>query len=214
MKLPNPLRWLGPPPVESDCSARTIVWWSRAVLEGFLQEAERWSPREAGAALLGFRADGAVVVRDLVLGGPRARHRRSSFDPDGPWQEAEIARRYHASGRIDTFLGDLHSHPAGGLALSGRDRRTARRTAEHVAARAPRALMALVARGEHAWRLAVWEYGYGHLWPCDLRLISPEVAANEGDIDPERERAPRIQNEPVEEDHAASSYRLAHRADP
>src|SRR5438067_1877278 len=179
MRLPPPIRRLVAPRVEATCSARTTVWWSRDVLDAFLREAERWSPRETGAALLGFRADGAVVVRDLVMGGSRARHRRSGFAPDGPWQEAEIARRYRASGRIDTFLGDVHSHPGGGLALSGRDRRTARHTAEHVGARAPRALMALVARGERRWRLAVWEYGYNRLWPCDVRVVASELVADE-----------------------------------
>lgn len=183
MRLHNPLaRLYGAPRIDDTCAERTTVWWSDDVLAQLIEDAERWSPRETGGALLGYRQGEAVVVRALVLGGPKARHRRSSFHPDGPWQESQIARSYAASGRIDTFLGDAHSHPAGVPRLSRRDRLTLRDTALHRQSRAPRALSAILASEDGRWTLAVWEFGYGRIWPCRVRHIrAREIASVESE---------------------------------
>ena len=67
----------------------------------------------------------------------------------------EIAEHYYASGRVETYLGDWHSHPNGGGRLSSLDRRTLAMIAGFDAARAPRPLMAVLHGGE-PWRLAIW----------------------------------------------------------
>lgn len=162
-------------PVLDVATARqTLVWISDNLLRDLIEDASKWHPRETGAALLGYRSEGAIVVTDLVSGGPRARHRRGSFLPDGRWQAREIARRYGASGRRHTYLGDAHSHPDGSCALSRRDRRTARHISKDDRARAERPLMVLIAPRELRWCVGAWELVDGAIRPCRVKTFRPE----------------------------------------
>ena len=120
-------------------------------------EAARVAPYETGGVLMGYwaRPYSEVVVTATIGPGPNARHEATRFLPDADYQDGEIARLYHGSGRTVTYLGDWHSHPDGGLALSRADRLTLRRIATTPAARAPVPLMAILADGQ-PWRLGVW----------------------------------------------------------
>lgn len=151
---------------------RTRVWWARDAMAALHADAEMWAPLETGAALLGYREESQAVVTGVVFGGPRARHRRSSFTPDAGWQIPEIKRCFYASGRRYRYLGEIHTHPAGGLELSRRDRRTARRIARHRQARLPQPLMALLAGVSGGWFAATWEYREGALQACSNSLLS------------------------------------------
>ncbi len=125
---------------------------------------------------MGYRArdsgEVVVVVEEAIGPGPAAEHERRSFLPDADWQRAEVARLYHASGRMCTYLGDWHTHPEGGrLRPSSLDRRAARTIARAPSARAPLPLMLIVAPGaSDSLRAAVFEYRHGRLRACGLEL--------------------------------------------
>jgi len=105
--------------------------------------------------LLGYSAEDAAVVADMVGPGPDALHGQSGFVPDADYQEVEIARRYEASGRVVTYLGDSHSHPHGLGRVSRLDLRTLHTIAREPAARVLAPIMLIVFDGD-PWRLAAW----------------------------------------------------------
>jgi integrative and conjugative element protein (TIGR02256 family) len=128
-------------------------------------EAQRRAPLETGGVLMGYWAEdhAGVVIADVVGPGPKAAHKRMSFVPDHLYQDREIARLYRESGRRVTYLGDWHTHPDGPLELSVVDRLTQLRIGKHLTARAPRALMAIVAGGR-PWTLGVWQLERRKWW--------------------------------------------------
>jgi integrative and conjugative element protein (TIGR02256 family) len=101
------------------------------------------------------REGSEVVITEAVGPGLRAVHDLKGFLPDHEYQDAEIAKRYEASGRRISYLGDWHSHPGGTASLSRKDEKTLARIAREQAARAATPLMALLA-GADPWTLAVW----------------------------------------------------------
>lgn len=120
-------------------------------------DATRWAPAETGGILMGYWAGpGEVIVTDMVDAGPRATHTASGFTPDAEHQERLVAEIYERSRRLHTYLGDWHTHPAGGLSLSRTDRKTAARIARANEARCPRPLMMVLARLDDVWRLGAW----------------------------------------------------------
>ncbi len=136
-----------------------IAWVSERNLAEMVCEAERVSPDETGGALIGYWAEPyrEAVITDVTGPGPNALHFPYNFLPDDEYQEAEIARLYHASGRLHTYLGDWHTHPRSSSDLSRLDRRTLRKVATHPEARAPVPLMAVLGGGPR-WTLKVWKY--------------------------------------------------------
>jgi integrative and conjugative element protein (TIGR02256 family) len=119
-------------------------------------EAEAHAPRETGGVLMGtWLSSSAVSVTEVIGPGPRASHRRNGFEPDYEYHERQIARIYEASGRIQTYLGDWHSHPGGISALSKKDEETLRGIAAYNEARAPVPLMAIIAGGD-PWTAQFW----------------------------------------------------------
>ena len=118
-------------------------------------EAALRDPHETGGVLLGYWAEDAAVVADMVGSGPGALHESNGFVPDAEYQEVEIARRYEASGRVVTYMGDWHSHPRGVGRVSRLDLRTLHTIAREPAARVPAPIMLIVFAG-HPWRLAAW----------------------------------------------------------
>ena len=93
------------------------VWVSDAVRDEFVVEAERAGDYETGGILIGYwTPDGSQAVVTQIIGpGPGALHTRTKFVPDTEYQEVEITRIYLESGRIQTYLGDWHTHPEGRL---------------------------------------------------------------------------------------------------
>jgi integrative and conjugative element protein (TIGR02256 family) len=125
-----------------------------------LVEGRRALPNETGGVLLGYWSsspDAAVVTR--VSGpGPAANHRPRSFCPDTAFHAAEIARTFSASGGVQTYLGDWHTHPTGGSYLSQQDTVTLRTIAESAEACLPYPLMCVVGLSDRRADVSVWQY--------------------------------------------------------
>lgn len=125
----------------------TPVWIQTSLIALLARDAADNAPNETGGILMGYWAgdSSAVVVTESVPGGPRAVHERLRFEPDSEWQSEQVARRYQSSGRVETYLGDWHSHPGGSARPSSLDRMTARAISASSGARAPRPLFIIVA---------------------------------------------------------------------
>ena len=134
------------------------MWVRRAATKEILDSASRHYPQESGGILMGYWSDSDNVVATHSIGpGPDAEHREHSFKPDHEWQAEEVARHYESSGRIETYLGDWHSHPGTQWAdLSFKDRATLYRIAKYQAARAPTPIMAVVIGEPDSWHIAGW----------------------------------------------------------
>jgi integrative and conjugative element protein (TIGR02256 family) len=134
-----------------------VAWVAAEALALIEAEARRRAPNETGGVLLGYwSAEGDEVVITCATGaGPRAKHSKVVYTPDRDYDQALIADYYLAAGRRITYLGDWHTHPDAGAYLSDQDRRTLRQIAESPSARAPNALMAVLAGGR-PWELHVW----------------------------------------------------------
>jgi len=151
----------------------TQILLAEAVLAGMEEEAGRHAPDESGGVLLGYagRDDPRVVTVLFQVGpGPDAVHLPHRFEPDGPWQEREIAAISERSGGVATYLGDWHSHPGGSGRPSGLDRSTARQIARTSEARCPHPLMVILAGGQDNWEIAAHRLGR---WR--LRSVGAEV---------------------------------------
>lgn len=121
-----------------------------------VDDGSRWAPEETGGILVGYwTAEDEAVVTAVIDAGPNSTRSTDGFHPDAEYQAAEVAKLYEQSGRYHGYLGDWHTHPLGGTALSRTDRRTMRRIARDADARCPRPLMILLADAT-AWRAAVW----------------------------------------------------------
>jgi integrative and conjugative element protein (TIGR02256 family) len=160
--------------LRTSISDNPVVWLETRAAREMTTEADRVFPRETGGILIGYcdaRSTQSVVCA-CVGPGPGAIHGASSFVPDHTYNEREAARLYADSDRVWSYLGDWHSHPCGGAALSWKDKRTLARIARSAGARAPRPLMVLLAGApmgerrprheeagdeqEHAGRLGGW----------------------------------------------------------
>lgn len=139
------------------------IWIPSVVLADLARSADTFAPLETGGVLLGYwvhapsgtTCEAEAVVTAQIGPGPRAVHRERSFSPDHVYQEEEIARLYHESGRRWNYIGDWHTHPSGPGSLSGRDKATLRRIATTPAARAPFPVMIVLASGA-PWVPCAW----------------------------------------------------------
>src|SRR5690349_1056527 len=138
-------------------SRKLIAWLSKGTLSQMIGEADRAYPKETGGVLLGYWAVpfSELVVTGAIGPGPRAVHCKDSFLPDHEYQADQIARWYHATGRLHTYLGDWHTHPNSTAQLSRTDRRTLRTIATETAARSPVPVMAILA-DTSPWTLRIW----------------------------------------------------------
>ena len=175
--------------------SKPTVWLPRALIGRMLVAAERQGDDETGGILVGYegadRADELVVTR-LIDAGPRARRGEYAFHPDSRWQRKELARVYKKSGRVETFLGDWHSHPHGLPLPSEVDIKTAARIAANPRARAPRPLTVILGRDDGDWALAAFRYMRGDLIPARVRLFENEASDLLAALDLRRWHAPRV----------------------
>lgn len=121
--------------------------------------ADAAKPYETGGVLVGYQAPSTheMVITAVVGPGPAARGGRDYFLPDVGFHQREVARLYEESGRTIEYLGDWHSHPLGSAWPSRLDRRTLRRVASSLEARAPEPVMGILA-GNPDWSLFVWQW--------------------------------------------------------
>lgn len=78
-------------------------------------------------------------------------------------QLAEIARLYAGSGRLNTYIGDWHSHPTGSPAYSRVDAAAMKTVASSVESRCAFPLM-LILGGKDRWELIAWRYRARPWW--------------------------------------------------
>lgn len=149
------MRWLWP----RRRGLTATVWIDARLLPEMAADAAEHAPDESGGMLIGYWSEnGDAVITNVVAGGPGATRRPNSFVPDGRWQQERLEEIYNRSGRLHTYIGDWHSHPAGALRPSRRDRATARKIAGASEARAPQPLTLITVKDEHAWRWRVFRY--------------------------------------------------------
>lgn len=128
-------------------------------------EADLHYPLETGGIMLGWE-NGDIVVSNIIGPGPRAVHRRASFDPDTEWQDHQLAEKYEASGRTLVYLGDWHTHPGGAPTPSRRDRKTLATIAGYPAARCAAPIMVILGQGDDG----LWTPASHRLVPRRSRL--------------------------------------------
>jgi integrative and conjugative element protein (TIGR02256 family) len=152
------------------------VWLKRRELNFMVQEARHFAPNETGGVFMGYRTNNSVVITAVIAAGPDAVRTRNCYKPDLIYEQAEIAKIYHRSGRIHSYLGDWHTHPSGPLRLSRKDKEAMRVIAQDAEARAERPLMAILAGGKDDWGCSIWECCKGsirlfsRISPAKLRL--------------------------------------------
>ena len=136
-----------------------------------IDEVERMFPLETGGILMGnIVADDVVNITAIVGPGPTARHSRTSFVPDYQYQIEEVAKLYHSSEGINTYLGDWHSHPDGNRFLSHQDRMALQSIACSNKARCSSPLMMIIS-GKARFHIQVWQWRTG----CSEREVAVQV---------------------------------------
>jgi integrative and conjugative element protein (TIGR02256 family) len=78
-------------------------------------------PDETGGILLGQSDEAGARLLALIGPGPAACHAPRHFEPDQPWQEAQVAMAWGRD-RSLIYLGDWHTHPDGSPTPSRDDR--------------------------------------------------------------------------------------------
>jgi integrative and conjugative element protein (TIGR02256 family) len=105
-------------------STEPVVWIPDTELQRMVLEADRRFPLETGGVLTGYVRDHQYVIERVIGPGPIAVHHACRFEPDHAWQCREIDRVFDETRGICTYLGDWHTHPAGGSQMSSLDRKT------------------------------------------------------------------------------------------
>jgi len=107
---------------------------------------------ETGGLLMGYvGANGEPVVTEIVGPGKEAEHHTYKFCPDQAFHESEINRIYHASKHMTIYLGDWHSHPAGGTRLSSKDKATLKRMGKASTPAGHQPFMLILANNNQTW---------------------------------------------------------------
>ncbi|WP_423724770.1 Mov34/MPN/PAD-1 family protein [Aurantimonas marianensis] len=132
-----------------------IVWLPQGIAAAILAEADRWFDLETGGSLMGYRAnEREIVVTAHIDAGPRATREKYRFEPDQAWQQERIDEHYAASGRLDVYLGDWHTHPrAISAQLSYTDRACVRRIISTREARQSCPIMMLLIGEAGSWEM-------------------------------------------------------------
>ncbi len=112
-------------------------------------------PYGTGGVVLGYWGNEREAVVTMVVGpGPNATHKKRSFVPDNEFHTEEIAKYYDLSDRIETYLGDWHTHPKASTYLSWQDEVTLKRIAAFKPARLKKPCMMIL--GTCPVSLGVW----------------------------------------------------------
>lgn len=136
----------------------TTVWVTQDIVQSCLDEASAQYPNETGGTFMGWWSNNVTAVITAMIGpGPNAFHSRRSFQPDQTWQLEQIDRHYASSDRLETYLGDWHSHPdAVDGSISWTDCRVLRRVIKTSSARCSNPLMSIMWGQPDSWQLTTW----------------------------------------------------------
>lgn len=165
-----------------------LIWLPRDVRRACAADADEHFPNESGGAFMGYAAHDAVVITSMIPGGPSSCRTPTSYEPDVSWQNRQIGLHYKRSRRLDTYLGDWHSHPNSSRGyLSGDDRAVLKKIILDPNARAPEPIMILLAGSKGDWsdfawraRLGRWLIfsGWVELDPAQVRIFSLPMSAS------------------------------------
>jgi integrative and conjugative element protein (TIGR02256 family) len=137
--------------------SRLVIDLNRSCLVEMQAEADRCTPLETGGILMGRWATSTRVEVVRQIGpGPMAFHDPAAFSPDQRYQEVQVAAVFRETRGQLIYLGDWHSHPGSGAFLSKKDRSALALIAMSEEARAPHALMAILAGG-NSWDCVFWK---------------------------------------------------------
>ena len=138
-----------------------LIFVPASIVAECVTEADRAFPNETGGTFLGWWSDAATcTVTEMIGPGPEAEHRPWSFQPDQDWQLREIARRYRASGRRLSYLGDWHTHPGARSGTpSAADKRAIRTIIGAPEARCPCPIMIIWHGHPGSWKPTPWQGG-------------------------------------------------------
>lgn len=132
------------------------IWISEFALERMRQLAQSHFPLETGGMLIGYVGDNSEPVVNNVIGpGPKARHGRFRFVPDGEYQQEALEKIFLKTEGRETYLGDWHTHPKGGNCPSYIDKITLAKIAHEPASRTAHPIMAILGDGNPIWKLGV-----------------------------------------------------------
>jgi len=127
-------------------STKLKLWLSKELRKEILNMGLEKAPCETGGMLMGYvGSQGDVVITKLIGPGPNAIHKRSTFVPDHNYQMKKLTEHFEGTDGQDTYLGDWHTHPAGGTALSALDKATVSRIARFVAEHTKHPIMLVAA---------------------------------------------------------------------
>jgi integrative and conjugative element protein (TIGR02256 family) len=132
------------------------IWISEFSLERMRQLAQSHFPLETGGMLIGYVGDnGEPVVNNVIGPGPKARHGKFKFVPDGGYQQEALEKIFLNTEGRETYLGDWHTHPKGGNSPSYIDKRTLAKIAHEPASGTKYPIMAILGGGSPLWKLGV-----------------------------------------------------------
>jgi integrative and conjugative element protein (TIGR02256 family) len=131
-------------------------WVENTVLANIEAESERCRPKETGGLLLGYWANGDVVITTSTVPGPKSKHSSNSYTPDAIFDRDQVAKVYKKSRGVIAYLGDWHSHPKGGCGLSNDDIITLFNISTYEPARAETPIMLLSVNENSKWIFAAW----------------------------------------------------------
>jgi integrative and conjugative element protein (TIGR02256 family) len=133
------------------------IWIKQHVIDFIFKDGNKWLPFETGGILIGYCSSKTEYVITNVVGpGEKAFHKHFSFEPDQEFHQQEISRIYTKSNRLETYLGDWHTHPNSSAYQSETDKKTLKKIARHKEARLVNPLMLIAAPPKKDF--TVWLY--------------------------------------------------------
>ncbi|HEU4329026.1 MAG TPA: Mov34/MPN/PAD-1 family protein [Roseiflexaceae bacterium] len=145
------------------------------------QESQRSFPFESGGILIGRVEQGSILVTHATGPGPRAIHSPRRFVRDGDYTQQALNAQLQASGGLDDYLGEWHSHPLS-VGPSPQDRESMRWISGNPHYQQPAPIMLLCQReSQGSWTVLAYQWIHSHLRPRTLVLTNdadtPEVEA-------------------------------------
>jgi integrative and conjugative element protein (TIGR02256 family) len=161
--------------------SRRIVWLDERALALIESETRKRPRTETGGALFGFGDGDDLVVAGAYGPGPRARHRRTTFEPHPETTGLLMETVREHSRRRYRYLGSWHSHPGGVPRPSGTDIATVEAVAEEAEVALAQPLMLIQASrpiGREAQPVALrawrWSSEFEWVFPWTLEQMRIE----------------------------------------
>ncbi|EII3114138.1 MULTISPECIES: Mov34/MPN/PAD-1 family protein [Vibrio harveyi group] len=131
-------------------------------MDTIITEIVSYAPLETGGAFFGYQAENNdIVITHLISSGPKAKHKKFSFEPDQEYQLSQMEIIYYENeGRL-SYLGDWHSHPVSSPLLSRRDEKTLLNIAFSESAKCSRPLMIIFGSLPEKWSVNAVRFSEG-----------------------------------------------------